>query len=47
MGVDAISIDGFECAGHPGDDDIGGLILIPLAVFNHYQTRGAGRGSGA
>jgi putrescine transport system permease protein len=22
------------------------LILIPLAVFNHYQTRGAGRGSG-
>jgi putrescine transport system permease protein len=23
------------------------LILIPLAVFNHYQTRGAGRGSGA
>ncbi|WP_042445322.1 NAD(P)H-dependent flavin oxidoreductase [Azospirillum sp. B510] len=31
-GVDMISIDGFECAGHPGDDDIGGLILIPAAV---------------
>ena len=31
-GVDAVSIDGFECAGHPGEDDIGGLILIPLAV---------------
>jgi nitronate monooxygenase len=32
MGVDVISIDGFECAGHPGEDDIGGLILIPAAV---------------
>jgi len=32
MGVDAISIDGFECAGHPGEDDIPGLILIPLAA---------------
>lgn len=31
-GVDMISIDGFECAGHPGDDDIGGLILIPAAA---------------
>ena len=31
-GVDAISIDGFECAGHPGEDDIPGLILIPAAV---------------
>ena len=31
-GVDAVSIDGFECAGHPGDDDIGGLILIPVAA---------------
>ena len=32
MGVDVISIDGFECAGHPGEDDIPGLILIPAAV---------------
>ncbi len=31
-GVDAVSIDGFECAGHPGEDDIGGLVLIPVAV---------------
>ena len=32
MGVDAISIDGFECAGHPGEDDTPGLILIPCAA---------------
>lgn len=32
MRVDAISIDGFECAGHPGEDDIPGLILIPAAA---------------
>jgi NAD(P)H-dependent flavin oxidoreductase YrpB (nitropropane dioxygenase family) len=31
-GVDVVSIDGFECAGHPGEDDIGGLVLIPAAV---------------
>ena len=31
-GVDIISIDGFECAGHPGDDDVPGLVLIPAAV---------------
>src|SRR5499427_2498476 len=32
MGVDAVSIDGFECAGHPGEDDTPGLILIPVAA---------------
>lgn len=32
MGVDAISIDGFECAGHPGEDDIPGLVLIPATA---------------
>jgi nitronate monooxygenase len=32
LGVDAVSIDGFECAGHPGEDDIPGLILIPRAA---------------
>jgi len=32
MGVEAISIDGFECAGHPGEDDVAGLILIPAAA---------------
>ena len=31
-GCDIISIDGFECAGHPGEDDIPGLILIPVAA---------------
>lgn len=31
-GVDAVSIDGFECAGHPGEDDVGGLVLIPAAA---------------
>ena len=29
LGVDAVSIDGFECAGHPGRDDVPGLVLIP------------------
>lgn len=32
MGADIISIDGFECAGHPGEDDIPGLILIPATA---------------
>jgi len=31
-GVDVISIDGFECAGHPGEDDIPGLVLIPVTA---------------
>lgn len=32
LGCDFISIDGYECAGHPGEDDVGGLVLIPAAV---------------
>jgi len=32
VGVDCISIDGFECAGHPGEDDVGGLILFPVTA---------------
>ncbi|MEO1731993.1 MAG: nitronate monooxygenase, partial [Pseudomonadota bacterium] len=32
LGVDAVSIDGFECAGHPGEHDIGGLVLFPAAA---------------
>ena len=32
IGADIISIDGFECAGHPGEDDIPGLVLIPAAA---------------
>lgn len=31
-GVDAISIDGFEAAGHPGEDDVGGLVLFAAAA---------------
>lgn len=30
IGCDVVSIDGFECAGHPGEDDVTSLILIPL-----------------
>ena len=30
IGCDAVSIDGFEAAGHPGEDDVTSLILIPL-----------------
>jgi len=32
MGVDVVSIDGFECAGHPGEEDVPGLVLIPAAA---------------
>ncbi|KAF8964286.1 inosine monophosphate dehydrogenase [Flammula alnicola] len=32
LGVDFLSIDGFECAGHPGEDDIGGLVLMARAA---------------
>jgi len=31
-GAHIISIDGFECAGHPGEDDVPGLVLIPAAA---------------
>ena len=32
VGVDAISMDGFECAGHPGEDDVPNLVLLPAAA---------------
>lgn len=32
LGVDGVSIDGFECAGHPGEDDVPGLVLVPAAA---------------
>lgn len=31
IGCDAVSVDGFECAGHPGEDDITNLVLLPAA----------------
>jgi nitronate monooxygenase len=31
IGCDAISMDGFECAGHPGEDDVTNLILLPIS----------------
>ena len=32
LGVDMISIDGFECAGHPGEDDVTLMVLLPATV---------------
>ncbi len=32
LGCDAVIIDGFECAGHPGEEDVTSLILIPLTA---------------
>ncbi|MCL2716459.1 MAG: nitronate monooxygenase family protein [Alphaproteobacteria bacterium] len=32
IGCDAVSVDGFECAGHPGEDDIPNMILLPRAA---------------
>jgi len=32
MGVDVLSIDGFECAGHPGEEDIPGIVLLARAA---------------
>jgi nitronate monooxygenase len=48
-GVDIVSIDGFECAGHPGEDDIPGLVLIPAAVkvLDIPVVASGGIGSGA
>lgn len=48
-GVDAISIDGFECAGAPGEDDVPGLVLIPGAVqaLDVPVIASGGIGSGA
>lgn len=45
-----LSIDGFECAGHPGEDDVTGLILLPLAAkalkIPFIASGGFGDGSG-
>lgn len=43
-GVHAISIDGFECAGHPGEDDVPGLVLIswPSTNWKFPSSQAAG-----
>ncbi|KAI9088897.1 hypothetical protein DFS34DRAFT_639817 [Phlyctochytrium arcticum] len=50
LGVDFLSIDGFECAGHPGEDDIGGLILLAKAAKTlsvpYLASGGIGDGRG-
>ena len=32
IGCDAVSVDGFECGGHPGEDDMPNMILLPRAA---------------
>ena len=32
VGCDVVSVDGFECAGHPGEDDITNFVLLPIAA---------------
>ena len=32
IGCDAVSVDGFECGGHPGEDDVPNMILLPRAA---------------
>ncbi|KAK4058105.1 hypothetical protein OIO90_000844 [Microbotryomycetes sp. JL221] len=50
LGVDMLSIDGFECAGHPGEDDVGGLVLLALAAKHlnvpYIASGGIGNGRG-
>ena len=50
VGCDAVIIDGFECGGHPGEEDVTSLVLIPLAVralkIPVIAAGGFGSGSG-
>ena len=50
LGIDFLSIDGFECAGHPGEDDVPGLILLALAAkklsLPYIASGGFGDGRG-
>ena len=57
IGCDAVSVDGFECGGHPGEDDVPNFILLPRAaeeledpvrrVGRHGGRPLPGRGTGA
>ena len=40
LGVDMISMDGFDCAGHPGEEDIGNWVLFPKVIkkFSHFPV---------
>src|SRR2546421_13043706 len=50
LGIDFLSIDGFECAGHPGEDDVTRLILLALAAkklsLPYIASGGFGDGRG-
>jgi NAD(P)H-dependent flavin oxidoreductase YrpB (nitropropane dioxygenase family) len=50
IGCDMVSVDGFECAGHPGEDDVTNLILLPLAArrlkIPYLASGGLGDGRG-
>ena len=48
LGADCISMDGFECAGHPGEDDVGNLVLLAKArtalTIPYVASGGVGTG---
>lgn len=50
LGVDVLSVDGYECAGHPGEDDVPGLILLAKAAktlkIPYIASGGMGDGRG-
>lgn len=50
IGCDIVSVDGFECAGHPGEDDVTNMILLPLAArrleIPYLASGGLGDGMG-
>ena len=49
VGCDAVSVDGFECGGHPGEDDVGNWVLLPRAAeelkIPFVASGGCGTGS--
>ncbi len=49
VGCDAVSVDGFECAGHPGEDDVTNLVLLPAAhrVLKIPMIASGGIGTGS